>query len=233
MLNFTTQDEQNKFINLRGLVNKNQGLFKSEKQAQFLFKQAKAIALQNSWQPDFHYNNFGVPIGPDQSVIHVDAIAQWADYGSRSLVPVIIVFVIDINGVVAQYKVGGTGNLREGWKPIAAKTKLVWQRPADTMLPNFSEKQVTDSAEINPGEWVGSVGEKVNIDVKIVNVRDFGYGQFGVKLLTVLNDSKGNVINVWRNLGPVGTNLKITGVVKDCSEYKLVKQTTLTRVKIA
>lgn len=233
MLQFTSQADQDQFISLRGLVNKNQGRFKSEKQAQFLFKQATQIAKQNGWTSEIHNQNFGVPIQADQAVIHVDALTQWASYGSRSLVPTISVFVIDINGVVAQYKVSGSGNLREGWSPVPEKTKQVWQRDNNVVLPNYKEQSDQPAQPVNPGSWVGAVGEKIQIKAKLVRERDLGFGQFGQQFLSVLEDDRGNVINVWRRLNVnVGDSVEIKATVKDCGEFRGVKQTTLTRVYV-
>jgi len=233
MLQFSTQANQDQFISLRGLVNKNQGLFKSEKQAQFLFKQACQIAKQNGWTAEIHNQNFGVPIQAEQTVIHVNAVTQWASYGSRSLVPTITVFVIDINGVVAQYKISGSGNLREGWAPVPEKTKLVWQRDINLVLPNFQQQSAHATQTVNPGNWVGAVGQKVQIKAKLIRERDLGFGQFGQQFLSVLEDDQGNVINVWRRLNVnVGDSVELKATVKDCGEFRGVKQTTLTRVYV-
>ena len=60
-----------------------------------------------------------------------------------------------------------------------------------------------------------------------------GFGQFGEKFLSVLEDDQGNVINVWRRLKVnVGDSVELKATVKDCSEFRGVKQTTLTRVYV-
>ena len=55
--------------------------------------------------------------------VTIDGYYQWADYGTRSIVPVIITFVIDEFGVRAQYKTGGGGNLRSPRRGVRGEGK--------------------------------------------------------------------------------------------------------------
>ena len=126
-----------------------------------------------------------------------------------------------------------SGNLRDGWGPVPEKTKLVWQRDSNITLPNFQEQSAQPEQPVNPGSWVGAIGEKIQLKAKLVRERDMGFGQFGEKFLSVLEDDQGNVINVWRRLKVnVGDSVELKATVKDCSEFRGVKQTTLTRVYV-
>ena len=227
MIEFSCQDEQNLYINLKGLCNKNDGLFKSAKQAQFLFS-TYSKRFDSTWTKEQFATNFGVTVGKDQSAVVLTAHMRWADYGTRSIVPVLHIFVLDQAGVVEHYKVGGKGNLRDGWAPDPSKAGKQWTRPDGINVPDYTAKE--QDPPVRPSNWIGAIGEKVSIDAKIIRTRDLGFGRFGAMFITVLEDNNGNVINVWRNLGPVGQNLKLSGTVKECGEYKEVKQTTLTRV---
>lgn len=82
-------------------------------------------------------------------------------------------------------------------------------------------------------EWVGEVGEKVELEVTIDRVIiPNGYSSFSWGYL--MTDSEGRKINWWasREQDWDGSKtLKIKGTIKALNEYKDVKQTVLTRVK--
>jgi hypothetical protein len=225
---FSNTEEKQMFLNFKGLMKNNNGFFKSSKQANFLFKM-HCKSTQATYTSENHTQFFGISFDADQAVAHATLYMRWADYGSRSVIPVLYVFVLDRFGVVVQYKVNGRGNLRDGWAPDPKKCVKQWERPAGVEFPVFEESQKT--AE-NLSSWVGVIGEKLNITAKIVAVRDCGFSRFGEMILTVLKDEAGNVMNVWKNLGEVGETLKLRGTVKALDEYRGAKQTTLTRVKV-
>ena len=233
---FASQDEQTLFISLKGLCNKNQGFFKSVKQAQFLFRQYSERF--NSYHTREQVTaDWAVPVAADQVTVEATAYTRWADYGSRSVVPVLYVFVVDQLGVVAQYKVGGTGNLRDGWAPDASKTRLLWQRDpaavAPFTLPTEAEKAAERAAE-PVSQWIGTVGHKVELTATLIRERDLGYGRFGQMFISVFQDTAGNIINVWKKFElAVGQTVNIAGTVKAHDQYRDVKQTVLTRVRVA
>lgn len=233
---FATPDEQNLFISLKGLVNKNQGFFKSAKQAQFLFRQY-GERFNSYHTREQVAADWAVPVAADQVTVEATAYTRWADYGSRSVVPVLYVFVVDSLGVVAQYKVGGSGNLRDGWAPDASKTKLLWQRDpaavAPFTLPTEAEKSAEKAAE-PISNWVGNLGDKVTIDAVLVRTRDLGYGNFGQMFISTFKDSVGNIVNIWKHFDiEAGTRVKITATVKSHDEYRGTKQTTMIRPKLS
>lgn len=232
---FASQDDQTLFISLKGLCNKNQGFFKSVKQSQFLFQQyTKRFDLNHTREQVS--TMWGVPVAADQITVEAMAYTRWADYGSRSMVPVLYVFVLDSLGVVAQYKVGGSGNLRDGWAPDAKKTKLLWARSetavAPFTLPTAAEVAV-EKADEPVSQWVSTVGHKVELTVTLIRERDLGYGRFGQMFISVFRDTAGNIINVWKKFDlAVGQTVDMMATVKAHDEYKGTKQTTLTRVKL-
>lgn len=230
---FSSASDQETFMSLKGLSNKNNGFFKTVKQAQFLYKQ---YSVNNIHTPDEAKRYFGVPLDDGQICVTVTAHTQWADYGARSIVPVIFAFIIDKFGVAAQYKVRGNGNLREGWAPNPDKTQLTWTRPSDAVCPwSFpTEQEVAAQKAAEPiSNWLGYAGDKVEATVTLVRARAIGYSRFGEMFLSVLRDELGNIVNVWKDLGlKDGETVKIKGTIKSTDLYKEIKQTTLIRVKV-
>jgi len=220
------------FMSLKGLVNKNHGFFKTAKQAQFLHKQYTTNNLHTPYEA---MRYFGVPLAEEQVLITVTAHTRWADYGSRSIVPVIFGFVVDKLGVIAHYKIRGNGNLRDGWAPNPEKTTLEWSRPEDAAcpwsFPTPAEVAATQAHE-KSNEWLGMPGDKIEVELKFVRCRDLGYSQFGQMFISTFEDSKGNVVNVWKYFDlEAGASLKVKGTVKSTDDYKGRKQTTLIRIK--
>lgn len=229
MLNFSSGDEQT-FMSLKSLVNRNSGFFKSPKQAQFLFKAYSSACAQTQ---DQGINFYGIPFDKGQTLVTLSAHTQWADYGTRSIVPVIYAFVVDKVGVVAHYKVNGNGNLRDGWAPDPKKCKLIWSRPSDAVCPWTFEEKSPSPEPAKSNEWLGTPGEKVEVELKFVRGRDMGYSQFGRMFLSVFEDNLGNVVNVWKDLSlQPNESIKVKGTIKSCDLYKERKQTTLIRVKV-
>ena len=231
---FSCQDDAEHFMSLKGLVNKNQGFFKSAKQAQFLFNQYQSANIHT---PSAAMQHFGVPVSEGQVLKTATAYTRWADYGSRSVVPVMFAFVLDKLGVVAFYKIRGTGNLRDGWAPDPSKTQETWSRPADAVCPFTlpTEAEIAaKKAEEPVSTWLGQPGDKLVIDAVLVRGRDMGMSRFGPMFLSVFRDCFGNIVNIWKDLGvEVGAPVKIAATVKSHDEYKGTKQTTMIRAKLA
>lgn len=86
--------------------------------------------------------------------------------------------------------------------------------------------------------YVGTVGEKLTVKVKIVSIREFpsDYGYNQVRVLFRMEDEKGNVITWWTSdtYGmEEGQEVTITGKVKQHETYKDIPQTVLTRCKFS
>jgi hypothetical protein len=146
------------------------------------------------------------------------------------VVPLLYIFVLDRAGVVAHYKMGGNGNLRDGWSGSKDKLALVWKRMSDTVLPQVEE---TPAETVRPSEWLGQPGDKITTELRLVRSRDMGYSRFGTMFLSVFEDDLGNVVNVWKNFQlNKGDRVHVTGTVKSADMYQDRKQTTLTRVRV-
>lgn len=79
---------------------------------------------------------------------------------------------------------------------------------------------------------VGTVGEKVTMDLRVVVTRSFET-QYGVSNMNRFADDAGNTIIWWTGTKAFkeGTTVRLTGTIKKHSEYKGYKQTELTRCK--
>ena len=103
--------------------------------------------------------------------------------------------------------------------------------------------------------YIGSIGEKVTLDVTLVNIYewiDYSFNYRGTpRRIYTFNDENGNVL-VWKTskcisieagkdrngndiyyVADKGDKLNISGTVKDHSTYKEVEQTELQRVKFS
>ena len=229
---FASSSDKDLFISLKGLINKNSGFFRTAKQAQFLFKQ---YTETNIHTPDEAMRFFGVPLVDGQVLVTVTAHTRWADYGSRSIIPIIYAFVVDQFGVVAHYKVSGRGNLRDGWGPDPTKTKMVWVRSDDAVCPwSFpTEQEIAEQkASIPESNWLGVPGDKVEAELKFLRCISLGVSQFGPMYLSNFVDRSGNVVNIWKYFELTQNDIiKVKGTIKATDFYKGTKQTTLIRVK--
>lgn len=88
--------------------------------------------------------------------------------------------------------------------------------------------------EKKTNEYAGSVGDKIELTVKVVRVQHLN-GQYGTVRLFKMVDDQGRTIVWFANTKPdmyEGDTVKIKGTVKKTDEYQGWKQTTLTRVKV-
>ena len=80
-------------------------------------------------------------------------------------------------------------------------------------------------------DYVGTVGERISIDVKEATLITTYYGQFGVTYIYRFIDTNDNVL-MWFASSTINTNVeKIKATIKDHKERGGVKQTIITRVK--
>ena len=225
MFEFSSSADKDSFLSLRSLAKYNAGFFKTAKQANYLYKHYSKI--KNSEASTY----LGITLADGQVDVTVNGYSRWANYGARSIIPGIIVFVIDKVGVVAQYKIRGKGNLRDGWGPDLSKTELIWSRPADAVCPwTFEPEPVAPSIRSN--EWLGYPGDKIEVTLKFIRGREMGCSRWGDMYLSVFEDELGNLVNVWKHFDlEVNETMKVKGTVKSTDDYKGRKQTTLIRVK--
>lgn len=109
---------------LFSLVKYNGGAWKSEKQAAY---------LRRAWCEKFDAylsTCWGIPV-PEagQFYVKVEGTDQYG-YGSRGMRPIVFWFLCDARGVVAQFRIHYSGNMRDGCSPNPARTETRWQRAA-------------------------------------------------------------------------------------------------------
>lgn len=187
---FANHHDAETFMSLKSLCKSNGGFFKSAKQAQFLFKRYSA-AYNAHHTAEQVKSNFGIEVGADQILVTTTAYARWANYGARSIVPVMTGFVLDKQGVVAQYKISGKGNLRDGWGPDAAKTVIVWARDAVAVCP-WTFPQVQEQPALPVSQHVGTPGEKISRTMRL-NRRSAVASIYGDSLRWEFTDADGNI----------------------------------------
>ena len=89
-------------------------------------------------------------------------------------------------------------------------------------------------ANVNSGEYLGAVGDKITATVTILSVRE-NDTYFGMKKIYNMEDENGNIL-VWFSSSKTiswseGQVVKMTGTIKELTEYHGVKQTVLTRCR--
>lgn len=109
-----------------------------------------------------------------------------------------------------------------------ASVVTAWARHNEQELRRTKERQ--DAAT---SEWVGAKKERLHdLDCTLLDQRYLGTGQFGDRILIKFRTHDGNVLTWFTSTGTgldKGQKLKLTGTVKDHSEYNGAKETQLTR----
>lgn len=87
----------------------------------------------------------------------------------------------------------------------------------------------------NPSKHIGQVGSKIELEATFKRTRWYDT-RFGTTWIYTFEDAEGNCL-VWKTSASIGAEegdkVRIKGTVKDHDEYNGVKQTVLTRCKIA
>jgi hypothetical protein len=205
-MEFFSDYYQDLYIKFQGLVNKNNGLFKSKKHSNFVLKNTDT---RND--AEYMKKHFGFDSLDTDHVVNVSAFYVFADYGSRSKIPVEIFFVLDEFGVKAKYKVGGNGNMRDGWAPNPKKCKLQWERPEDAELPVWEEVKPEEDTrpDLEEGRY------KLSGVVKSTKVAFTDWGSSLKMLLELDNGNRvyGTVPSSIDEVDP-GDRISLTGTVK-------------------
>lgn len=132
---------------------------------------------------------------------------------------------LDIEGeefteTLADYALDGTLYFAANW-PIVCYVK------------SLREKWEAENAPAT--EWLGNIKDKVNLNVKLTRRGDYDT-QFGTTMVYTFEDAEGHQL-IWKTVNwleqKVGDSLTIKGTIKAHSEYKGIKQTELTRCKVA
>jgi hypothetical protein len=125
-------------------IAKHGGVWKSHAQRQFWFK-----CDNLRFMPE-HAQHAAVGAREGDLVVQFHGTMRWADYGARSIIPVLIYVVLDQVGVRRVVHVGGHGNARDGWQPdFNAKIKV---NPDDLKLEKNLPKGFVGAAITMEGQ---------------------------------------------------------------------------------
>lgn len=230
MFEFSEGDDQT-FKTLQGLVKFNNGQFKSVKQAEFLTKTLRR--RRDGDTPEFVQSNFGLPMADGQYIVFVQATVRWVDYGSDSYRPVGWVFVMDAQGVVAQYKLSWQGTMRQGTSVDPSKTKELWVR-AEITTPLVFEKAAEPVQ--NQSQHIAQIGDRLELTGKVLSVTQFEKRKFHYYDSTIGNitrlDIGGNIVVYFGYLAERGATVTVMATIKSHDEYQGRKQTVISRPKL-
>jgi hypothetical protein len=229
---WSTETDSTTFQQLSSII-KSGGLFKSAKQASFLCGKNSPLNSQKmSNTPEEMDKFFGVHLDDDEFCVQTHAYVRWANYGSKSRRPLLWIFVLDSVGVVRQYKIRYSGNMRDGTRPDPDKTELMWTRPEGQNTSHLIV--VPAEQEATPrGDHVGQEGERLAMDITIQNIIDRGEGDFGHQWLTIATTDDGNRIyyhSLFSSHPAVGERMHIRATIKQHFVTKTgIKGTSISR----
>ena len=225
---FNSDSDQSTYNDLTSLIKKNNGLFRTWKQANFLFsvyKKLREFDTKESVQ-----NFFGITLEDGQHLVDVSASTRWAEYGARSYRPVCWMFVVDKYGIVAQYKLGYVGSSDTGTAPDPKKTKLLWNRTCEVKELEPPVEQV-----VAPSEYVSHIGRRIEMVGVVKKIRaytkpKFHYYDSDIGYMTQIMVGS-NVVIYWGSFPDVKETdmIKFRATIKDHSIRDGVRQTTVNR----
>lgn len=98
-----------------------------------------------------------------------------------------------------------------------------------------TQRIARDIKEVKVSEWVGEVGQKLDLDLILKHAQQIE-SNFGYSMLYILEDADGNVFKTFysgmnRIDAAIGDSVKVKGTVKSHSDYNGKKDTMLTRCK--
>lgn len=97
----------------------------------------------------------------------------------------------------------------------------------------ISKAQMEYECEKIHSEFVGKIGDKISIEVDVERVAGYET-QWGYTSVFTMVDADGNFF-VWKTSSgdmDKGSHVKVSGKIKEHSEYRGIKQTVLTRCKV-
>lgn len=114
------------------------------------------------------------------------------------------------------------------WKDISLSDDQL--KPQDQIEAHINSLIYGNSTS----EWVGSVGERLDLNLTVKQIVELSKGAYGVSYFHVFTDDKGNEFT-WNTTSKrleENTLYTLRGTVKAHSKYKGRKQTTLTRCAV-
>lgn len=120
-----------------------------------------------------------------------------------------------------------------GWYGLDGTLSFAAQWPIQCYIRSLREKWEVEHAPTT--EWFGNPSDKVQLNVKLTRKGSFD-SKFGTTMVYTFEDEDGHQL-IWKTTTrlelDIGESLTLKGTIKAHSEYKGVKQTELTRCKVA
>lgn len=214
---------KDQFISLQSLIKRNEGLFKSEKQGNFIHKKWTLKDLENR----FWIGN-NIEIKDHCKYILVEGYTEFSHGKGRGHVPITYLYEIDHAGILTRYRAKYRRYCNDGTE--IKEVVKDWERscetpPAPEKAPEAPQKPQVES------EWFGEEGTRYNgLELTVEFVTGFET-QFGWSNLHKFRDKDGNLF-VWftsSKLLEQGQTYRMNATVKRHSEFRDQKQTELTR----
>ena len=120
-------------------------------------------------------------------------------------------------------------------EPIKLEWEYVKGVDGESLAPEHIVKAYVESLiyEASDSEYVGAVGERIEIEVKILKAMSFD-GIYGRSTMHIMEDTDGNQLK-WTTAAKTlteGNVYKLRGTIKSLDSYKNAKQTVLTRCTV-
>lgn len=218
-------------------VIKNDGKFKSLRHKKYFDSISNIRTKENLKEC------FGIDIEENEAkIVEVEAWIRWADYGTRSVIPYTVFYILDDVGIKASYRIRYRGNLRDGTGPDTKRTEIKWQRDSSIKSNSIVEeetkidalKKLKEEEEKKNLEYVdGKVKDRVTLKVDSSRIIAEYASDFGT--VFVYKFTSGNKVLIWKTgrIHELDNIKSITGTIKAFAEYKGTKQTVLTRCKLS
>jgi hypothetical protein len=186
MIKVAPMSDEKDYIGFLSIA-KHGGVWKSHAQRQFWFK-----CDNLRFMPE-HAQHAAVGAREGDLVVQFHGTMRWADYGARSIIPVLIYVVLDQVGVRRVVHVGGHGNARDGWQPdFDTKIKVKFERPEGVEgLP------VPEPLPVVLSRAVGAVGDKLDVSATVIYFKassfQVSYAVSTSSYFHILKDADGNI----------------------------------------
>lgn len=177
--NWSSQEDETTFITFRGLRNKMDGRYRSKKQKAF---------LENNFQSQYNPNTVGVELYENEWVASASGYHQFSTHqsGPRGEIPFLHFWIMDEVGVVAEYKVGFKGNMRDGATADPEKVQILWERETKATqeeIDSFKDEP-KESEEEQESVEVPEGRQSIRGKVVSLKVKSSAYGD-QLKMLVV------------------------------------------------
>lgn len=99
---------------------------------------------------------------------------------------------------------------------------------------DYIEKILVENSEDASSAWIGTKGDKIDVDVTFVSKRGY-QGRYGYSNVYTFKTAEGNLLTWFSTVEvkkEIGEKFELIATVKDHNEYKGIKSTIITRGKV-